>query len=188
MAYNRNHARALCTDNEYKLFTASLSDEITGHTPARLQSKIERARKLRDKYRDLIKRQRLANRARTGSKKGNRVDSNARTGDKEKLFAEVLGRLEARAEKLDAAAKRKADRAALAVIAATKKKPTTKRPTVPGSGKSGPARKARGTGFTSESARSSAQDKMARDNRSGSRKGMATAAGKRSQARRDNRR
>ncbi len=108
MAYNRNHARALCSDSEFKLFTASLSDEITGHSPAQLRNKIERARKLRDKYRDLVKRQRLSNRERTGSKKGDRLDSNARTEDKVKLFSEALARFEARAEKVDAAAKRKA--------------------------------------------------------------------------------
>jgi len=107
MAYNRNHARALCSESEFKLFTASLADEITAHTPAQLRSKIERTRKLRDKYRDLFKRQRLSNRERTGSKKGDRPDSNARTEDKVKLFSEALGRFEARAVKLDGAAKRK---------------------------------------------------------------------------------
>jgi hypothetical protein len=102
MAYNRSHARALCTENEYKLFTASLADEITSLTPAQLRSKIERARKLRDKNRDLFKRQRLSNRERTGTKKGDRPDSNARTGDKAKLFSEALVRFENRAAKLGA--------------------------------------------------------------------------------------
>ena len=108
MAYNRNHARALCTESEFRLFCASLSDEITAHTRAQLRSKIERSRKLRDKYRDLFKRQRLTNRKLTGSKKGHRLDSNARTGDKAKLFSEALARFENRVEKLDAAARRKA--------------------------------------------------------------------------------
>jgi hypothetical protein len=87
MAFNRNHARPLCTDAEYKLFTASLADEIGTLTPVQLRGKIQRARKLRDKYRDLEKRQRLANRARTGTKKGNRPETNARTADKAKLSA-----------------------------------------------------------------------------------------------------
>jgi hypothetical protein len=103
MAFNRNHARRLCTDAEYALFTASLGDELGELTLAQLRSKIQRTRKLRDKYRDLLKRQRLANRARTGTKKGDRVDSNARTSDKAKLFDEALGRFETRAAKLAAA-------------------------------------------------------------------------------------
>jgi hypothetical protein len=106
MAFNRNHARPLCSDAEYKLFTASLGDEIGELKPAQLRSKIQRARRLRDKYRDLLKRQRLANRARTGTKKGDRPESNTRTADKAKLFDEALGRFEARHDKLAAAAQR----------------------------------------------------------------------------------
>lgn len=106
MAYNRSHARVLCTKSEYELFTASLSDNIRQLTPARLRAKIDRTRRLRDKYRDLYKRQRLATRSRTGTKKGNMPDSNARTEEKAKLFAEALDRLTARADQLAAAEKR----------------------------------------------------------------------------------
>lgn len=119
MAFNRNHARPLCTDSEYQLFTASLADEIGKHTPVQLRGKIQRARKLRDKYRDLLKRQRLANRARTGTKKGDRTQTNVRTADKAKLFDEALGRFEAKAAKHAAAEQREAKRtAAKAVLAA----------------------------------------------------------------------
>ena len=106
MAYNRSHARVLCTKSEYELFAASLSDNIRKLTPARLRAKIDRTRRLRDKYRDLYKRQRLATRARTGTKKGNMTDSNTRTEEKAKLFAEALDRLTARADQLAAAEKR----------------------------------------------------------------------------------
>jgi hypothetical protein len=191
MAFNRNHARPLCTDAEYKLFTASLADEIGALTPTQLRGKIQRARKLRDKYRDLLKRQRLANRARTGTKKGDRPQTNVRTADKAKLFDEALGRFEAKAAKLAAAgereAKRKEAKAALAAQKAEKKKAGARRAANLGKGKSR-SRKAPGTaGYASESARVAARGKLARDVRAGARKGQKSAAGKRSQARRDRR-
>jgi hypothetical protein len=104
MAYNRNQARALCSDTEYRLFEASLADNIGRHGPAALRSHVERARRLRDKYRDLHKRQRLATRARTGTKKGNAPERNARTEQKARLFDEVLGRFVRRREKLESSA------------------------------------------------------------------------------------
>lgn len=110
MAFNRNHARPLCTDAEYKLFTASLGDCIGELTLAEIRVKIQRTRRLRDKYRDLYKRQRLANRSRTGTKKGERRQTNTRTADKAKLFDEALGRLEAKAARLSAAAERDAQK------------------------------------------------------------------------------
>jgi hypothetical protein len=191
MAFNRNQARPICTDAEYKLFTASLADEIGELTPAQLRGKIQRARKLRDKYRDLLKRQRLANRTRTGTKKGDRPQTNVRTADKAKLFDEALGRFEAKAAKLAAAgereAKRKEAKAALAAQKAEKKKAAVHRAATFGTGKTR-SRKDRGeTGYTSESARVAARGKLARDVRAGARKGQKMAAGGRSQARRDRR-
>jgi len=191
MAFNRNHARPLCSDAEYQLFTASLADEIGELTPAQLRSKIQRARKLRDKYRDLEKRQRLANRSRTGTKKGNRPETNARTADKAKLFGEALARLEAKAAKLAAAAEREARiktaRAGLVARKAERKKLADKRTAKLGGSNPGDKSHAANAGFVSESARVSARGKLARDIRAGARKGHKSAAGKRSQARRDKR-
>jgi hypothetical protein len=191
MAFNRNHARPLCTDAEYKLFTASLADEIGTLTPVQLRGKIQRARKLRDKYRDLEKRQRLANRARTGTKKGNRPETNARTADKAKLFGEALARFEAKAAKLAAASEReariKATKAGLVARKAERKKLADKRSAKLGGSKPGAGSTAANAGFVSESARVAARGKLARDVRAGARKGHKSAAGKRSQARRDNR-
>jgi len=191
MAFNRNHARPLCSDAEYKLFTASLGDEISELTPAQLRSKIQRTRRLRDKYRDLFKRQRLANRARTGTKKGARPETNVRTADKARLFDEALARFQARADKLAAAAeratKRKASKAALKSQIAEKKRVGAQRAAALGKAR-GPSGKAGGaTGYASESAHGSARDKLARDTRAGARKGHKSAAGSRSQARRDRR-
>lgn len=47
---------------------------------------IARARRRCDKYRDLFRRQRLANRERTGTKLGARPGSNARTEETVRLF------------------------------------------------------------------------------------------------------
>jgi len=191
MAFNRNHVRLLCIDVEYALFIASLSDEIGELTAAQLRGKIQRARKLRDKYRDLEKRQRLANRARTGTKKGDRPQTNVRTADKAKLFDEALGRFEARATKLAAAAERearqKAAKAAMKAQIAEKKKAGQKRAAKLGQTKAGGAKKKGEAGFMDESARVAARGKLARDLRSGERKGQRSAQLKRAQARRDSR-
>jgi len=193
MAFNRRQARPLCTDTEYALFTASLADAIGDLTPAQLRSKLERARRARDKYRDLVKRQRLANRTRTGTKKGNRPETNARTAEKAQLFAEALARFEARSSKLAATAEREAKRAAaertLAAQPAKRRKAGAARATALGKTKGKGRKAATGkTGYASESARRSALDKLGRDTRGGARKGQKTAAVRRSQARRDARR
>jgi hypothetical protein len=191
MAFNRNHARPLCSDAEYKLFTASLGDEIGDLTPAQLRSKIQRARRLRDKYRDLLKRQRLANRARTGTKKGARPDTNVRTADKAKLFDEALARFQARADKLTAAAEREARRKAaktsLKDQVAAKERAGERRAAALAEVKPRGRTATGATGYASESAHGSALDKLVRDTRAGARKGQKNAAGARSQARRDRR-
>ncbi|TVP79539.1 hypothetical protein [Thioalkalivibrio sp.] len=100
MAYNRNQARALCNDSEYALFTASLADSIDQLTAAQLRSKIKRARTLRDKNADLFRRQSLALRDTTGTKRGKTGAANERTEQKARLFDETLKRFEKRLEKI----------------------------------------------------------------------------------------
>jgi hypothetical protein len=100
MAYNRNQARALSNDSEYELFAASLADSITELTAAQLRSKITRARTLRDKNADLFRRQSLAMREATGTKRGKTGAANERTEQKARLFDEALKRFEARLAKL----------------------------------------------------------------------------------------
>lgn len=191
MAFNRNHARPLCSDAEYKLFTASLGDEIGALTPAQLRSKIQRARRLRDKYRDLYKRQRLANRARTGTKKGARPETNVRTSDKAQLFGEALSRFQGRADKLAATAereaRRKAARKASKAQIAEKKRVGAKRAAAFGQAQARGGAAVAASGYASESAHGAARSKLARDTRAGARKGHKTGAGSRSQARRDRR-
>jgi hypothetical protein len=111
MAYNRRHARGLLSASELPLFESSVGEALTGWNAAQLRQKIKRACDLRDKYRDLLRRQKLATRERTGTKSGVQGNDNARTEQKVKLFEEVQQRLQGRQVKLAAAEARKASRA-----------------------------------------------------------------------------
>ncbi|MFU8832457.1 MAG: hypothetical protein ACNA7J_09910, partial [Wenzhouxiangella sp.] len=102
MAYNRKQVQSICTKAEYALFVASVKGEVEKLPQARVQANIKRTRTLRDKYRDLHKRQRLATRERTGTKKGVKPDTNVRTEQKAKIFAEALARLEDRLKAIKA--------------------------------------------------------------------------------------
>lgn len=177
MAYNRHHARSLCTAAEFQLFTASLSDTIRGLSPAQLKGKLDRARRLRDKYRDLHKRQRLEARARTGTKKG----SAERTRKKVQLFDEATKRFNEQI-RLKAAAEKRA--AALAKKQQQKKKAVKKPAARPKAKK----KAAKAAGFVSEQARTSNRRKQLQKTRSKAILGHVRAAGKRNQARRDSRR
>ena len=69
MANDRANARKLLTAAEFKLFEASRRDAICRLDARTLKLKVELTRKRRDKYRDLYKRQRLAIRDQTGTKR-----------------------------------------------------------------------------------------------------------------------
>jgi hypothetical protein len=96
MAYTRTEAKKLLTAAELEIFDAGRSAVIGKLTKPELRRTLDRSRKLRDKYRDLFRRQRLALRAAVGSKAGTKADSNARTKQKEEIFAEAVDRMEAR--------------------------------------------------------------------------------------------
>lgn len=147
MAYNRRQAERLLNAAELELFDASLAGSVTALTAAQLKAKITRARRLRDKQRDLLQRQRLASRSATGTKGGRSGIANARTGDKAQLLDEVLARFEKRAgllaRKAEAEARREAAKRAAAIRKAAKPKagaakPAAKRVTATASAKAGP--------------------------------------------------
>jgi len=114
MKANLRSARALCTANELDLVMASGGEGIRALSEARLKQKVVRARTLRDKYRDLLRRQRLA--ARRPGAKPARDDANARTAAKADLFEQTLARFVDRLAQVQAAAKK-----AVAKKAAVKK-------------------------------------------------------------------
>jgi outer membrane biosynthesis protein TonB len=125
MAYNRKQVQTICNKAEYALFVSSLKGEVEKLPQARVQASIKRTRTLRDKYRDLHKRQRLATRERTGTKKGLKPDTNVRTEQKAKIFAETLARFEDRL-KVIKAEERSAGKKAASKKAASKKSVTKK--------------------------------------------------------------
>ncbi|MEO8848763.1 MAG: hypothetical protein ABI440_09075 [Casimicrobiaceae bacterium] len=103
MAHTRAQAAKLLNRSELELFAESRADVVKTLTAARLRGKIRRTRNLRDKFQDLFKRQRLATRARTGSKVGTSGVANQRTDQKLELFADMLQRFEKRLAQLAAA-------------------------------------------------------------------------------------
>jgi hypothetical protein len=96
MPNERATARKLLSSAEFELFEASRRDGICVLSAAELKRKVERTRRLRDKYRDLYKRQRLAMRELTGTKRGNSGAANARTKEKVAIFQDLLTRFQAR--------------------------------------------------------------------------------------------
>ncbi len=138
MPFNRNHVRAFLAKTEIDLFESSLGADLKALTAADVQRRIDRTRKLRTKYRDLLQRQKLTTRARTASKVGTSGDANERTAKKAKAFDETLMRFEAHAKHLVAAEKREVARSKIKAKAGSTatpetaaKKPPTKRKLVP---------------------------------------------------------
>jgi hypothetical protein len=101
MTLDFNKARQLCTAPELALVVAVRTEELNALTPKRLQSKIVRARGLRNKFHDLANRQAREARGKAAPRRTRPARGNARTVEKAALFGEVLKRFEARAAKLD---------------------------------------------------------------------------------------
>jgi hypothetical protein len=93
MPVTRAQAKEICTKPEYELVEASFRPAVTEMTPARLRSKIERARKLQDKNRQQAEKQ---NRETKDREPGRQRSANLRTERKAKLFAETRERFEKR--------------------------------------------------------------------------------------------
>ena len=83
------------------LFELSLADRIRTLSVGELHRQIQRARIARDKASDLLKRQTLATRRRTGSKTGPAGDANERTQRKLQIMSEALERFDKRLAVLD---------------------------------------------------------------------------------------
>ena len=99
MPLDFKRARQLCTEREFNLVEATRSEPLASLTPQRLQAKIARSRVLRGKF--VIGRAAAARGTREDRAARRRAArGNARTVEKAELFAEVLRRFEARAQKL----------------------------------------------------------------------------------------
>ncbi len=104
MSFTLRQVQPLLTRPELELFQASRAGAVKDIAPHRLTSKIQRARALRDKYRDVYQRQTVQTRA--SDPKGRKAlgGENTRTQTKSEIMDEVLKRFEAQQGKLEAAA------------------------------------------------------------------------------------
>lgn len=121
MATTLIQARKLLTAAELDLFAASRAPALNALTPVQLRGKLKRSRTLRDKFRDLLQRQKLAMRERDGNKQGRSGVANARTEQKEALFADVLDTFTRRLAQVEAVQARAAEKAAAAEAKAKSK-------------------------------------------------------------------
>ncbi|TWI04550.1 hypothetical protein IP90_00683 [Luteimonas cucumeris] len=94
MAMTRTQAQNLLNQAEMSLYTDSRINGLRGLTATELARRVERTRKARDRARDLLQRQRLASRERTGSKRGASGQANQRSKAKATLLADILKRFE----------------------------------------------------------------------------------------------
>jgi hypothetical protein len=186
MAYNRNHAKRLLTAAEYELFASSVSPGIDGLEPKDLKRLVGRARRARDKYRDLQQRQSGAVRERKGAR-GAAADANSRTTAKATIFAETIQRFETRLAKLERAEARAAREEALARAAGDRNGGGTP-PSNRASRRAAKAGAARGTdGFVSPAAKGAATRSKVGGPTAANINAHRRAATSRAQAKRDSR-
>jgi len=88
-------AKSLCSASEYELVHWSTRKRVEDLTPARLVAKRDRARKLRDKFRDLANQQKREIRGKSDARRSRPATDNRNTRIKEQLFAETVQRFEA---------------------------------------------------------------------------------------------
>lgn len=98
MDYDRRTIRQLTTTSEFALVDCSFPPAIRNLSARRVRSNISRARRLRDKQRDLQRRQRLAQRDRVGTKQG----AAQRTARKARIFEQTLARFDRRLRAIEA--------------------------------------------------------------------------------------
>ena len=103
MSYTLRQVHPLLTQPELALFELSRVPAIKGLTVRQLDGKVIRARALRDKYRDLYRRQTVQTRERPAGQRKATGGDNERTSVKADILAEVLERFEAQHAKLSAA-------------------------------------------------------------------------------------
>lgn len=96
MAISRRDAKPLCTAAEFRLANESYPPAVSGLTEKELRIRIRRARKLRDKYRDLASKQAREIRGKAKPTRQKQPTGNAGTVLKRDFFAETLVRFEAK--------------------------------------------------------------------------------------------
>lgn len=157
MPITRARATALLNQREMALYDDSRVNVLRKLDVKALDSRIARSRDARDRARDLVRRQKLASRDRTGSKRGTSGAANQRSKDKADLLAEVLTRFEDQ--------RKQAARASRTASASSARKAPAKRGTAAKSatGRAGAAKKAakKTTGKTAKTTAGKAARKTA---------------------------
>jgi hypothetical protein len=96
MTISKREARPLCTQREWEMLSQSWEPELSRVTPGRLRQKVQRARTLRDKYRDLARQQAGEARGKRDAKSTRPARGNRNTELKARIFDEALERFQAR--------------------------------------------------------------------------------------------
>lgn len=94
MAISRRDAKPLCTKAEFELANESYPPEVARLSERELRTRITRARKLRDKYKDLAAKQAREIRGKAAPTRQKQPTGNAGTVLKRDFFAETLERFE----------------------------------------------------------------------------------------------
>jgi hypothetical protein len=102
MIQDTRQAKGLCTVDEFRLYRDSLSKgRLEQLSPPELQSRLRRARSLRDKYRGVYRRQRGGARGKLSDRRVREVPAHSRTFQKAELFEEAVERFDARLRDLE---------------------------------------------------------------------------------------
>ena len=114
MPITRAKASQLLNQREMALYDESRINGLRQLDGKALATRVTRARTARDRARDLVRRQKLASRSSTGSKRGPGGTDNQRSKDKAELMADILARFETRQREVDRQEARSARTAASA--------------------------------------------------------------------------
>jgi len=96
VAISKKDARPLFTKREWEMVSQSWNPELSRVTEGRLRQKVQRARTLRDKYRDLARQQAGEARGKRSPRSTRPAQGNENTLRKAQVFDEALERFQAR--------------------------------------------------------------------------------------------
>jgi hypothetical protein len=180
MAISRSSAKRLTTKPEWELVEASISTNARELSTARLRQKLSRARKLRDKYRDLARRQSGEARGKRKPQRTRGAQGSDNTERKLQLFREVVDRFEtyvARAERRGTGPGRTAARKAAAKKTGTRKSAAKKTGAKKSTAKKAGAKKSPAKAGAKKSAAKKSGAKKATAKKAGAKKSPAKKSG-----------
>ncbi len=156
MPMTRAKATSLLNQKEMSLYDDSRVNTLRQLDAKALTTRITRARASRDRARDLVQRQKLASRDRTGNKRGTSGVANQRSKDKAELMADILKRFEDQLKQAERAERKAAKTASKGAV---KDKATVTKATVTKS--AAPAARRKTSSQTRASARLATRDAAA---------------------------